>query len=176
MRRQFVAAVILMVLAGTGGSALPQPQAASSQFAAIYRQYAAAIQSKGARGLEGLVTPDFRFRQDGRWLHGKEAFAAMGGLLSFVPGGRASVRLRRVRTKGDVAIVVIEETVSVPRGKTIRTAGLGGTMEVTGPVSASATWKHTWRRTSRGWRLATMEAEPGGKSADTGSIRVCPAG
>lgn len=173
MRRCCLAAVMLVVPA-VWANALPGPSpSASDQFRAIYRHYAAALQAKGAGGLGALLAPDFRFRDEGRWLTGREALAAIDEHGHMLPGSTISVRLRRVRVSGSTASIVADETHTVPSGKTASSRSPeGATVVITGPVSMFFAWKQTWRKTPKGWQMASMEPTPDSRASGTAGIRI----
>ncbi len=125
--------------------------AQAKAFLPVYGNYMGAINTEGIAGLRKISAADFTLKWDRMPRKGENAFAE---LEKYVPSASDaslvlagdSVKMRRLFFVGDRAIVQIEEK------RSLRSKG-----EPAGNMSVTYYWKHTWRKTARGWRLAVWE-------------------
>lgn len=120
---------------------------ATVQFVGVYTAYAQAIKDHGVQGLKEFTTSDFALREQDRTLTGEKAFKELSAYLDDLHNTLSTVSVRPLAVNGNNAMVLTRETYKTQINN--RT------------VTLTWYWKQTWRKTARGWKLATNRRDEG---------------
>ncbi len=127
------------------------PEQEIEKFLPIYAEYARYLQQKSASGLKTLLASDFTLRWGTQLCTGAKAVQKLSKAGSELKTTVYSVRVERIALGAAGITALTKET---------------GVFEVQEPRSAKITltadwyWKHLWRKTPSGWKLALMEQRP----------------
>lgn len=119
---------------------------ATSGLLTAEQTYARLAQQRGMKGVQQLMTSDFRIRSGHGWTKRKDAIAELTKYLD-IGYNRYSLSVLNVQHRGNRAAVVVREDATVK----IASRGEG---------TATWIWRHRWRLTPAGWRLAAIDHAP----------------
>lgn len=157
-RRRSLAVVLLALALASAAGAQAHKSApsvvaetrANRAFAPVYDRYVHAVQTHGTAGLKQVALPNLvmRWAEGGRRT-GANAYRELGRIYSGAKGPTISDKVWRLRVNGSTATAMVEESI---------------TMRSSNDFSATLTWdwKHTWRKTPEGWKLARIERTDAG--------------
>ncbi len=115
------------------------------QFVGVYNAYARTIKDHGVQGLKEFTTSDFALLDQDRTLTGEKAFKELSAYLDDLHNTLSTVSVRPLAVNGNNAVALTRET--------YRTQINNRT------VTLTWYWKQTWRKTARGWKLATSRRD-----------------
>ncbi|MBC7527318.1 MAG: hypothetical protein H7308_07180 [Chthonomonadaceae bacterium] len=121
----------------------------AKKFFPVYVQYVKLMQTKGTQGLKEIVSSDFVLGSGKSLVRGQKALNTLD-IYGADQREVVSVRVRQLIFKRDKVIASITET------RQFRIKSLGRPDMV---GSFGGDWKHTWRRTAKGWKLASIGRE-----------------
>ena len=121
----------------------------AKKFFPVYVEYVKLTQTKGTQGLKEMLSSDFVLGSGRSLLRGQKALKSLD-LYGADQREVVSVRIRQLIFKKDKVIASITET----RQFRIKSPGIP---DMVG--SFGGDWKHTWRKTAKGWKLASIERE-----------------
>ncbi len=134
-------------------------------FLACYRDYLTATNQDEANGLRKVAVADFAIHDDysGKTLRGEEAFVDAQKVYDGTKNNVGHfIRFRVAKQTDQYAIVYAEETISdivdvkdaLTPEQLAKVTAKG--LKTTSKSTATWGWKHTWRKTPQGWKLASL--------------------
>lgn len=154
MRKVIMAAVLLFCLHSPARADSPvippsgpnlRLDHATVQFVGVYNAYAQAIKDHGVQGLKEFTTSDFALPEQDRTLTGEKAYKEFSVYLDHLHNTLFTVLVRPLAVNGNNATALMGETYKTQINN--RT------------VTLTWYWKQTWRKTARGWKLATSRRD-----------------
>ena len=119
-------------------------------FLPVYAQYTQLIQTKGMQGLKEIVSSDFALRGGEAPIYGQKAINQLDQFRTDFKMGEVSVRVRQLIFKRDIVIASTAETIQLRMKNSEKPDMI---------ESYGWSWKQTWRKTAKDWKLVSMERE-----------------
>jgi hypothetical protein len=141
-----------------------QNKAAATEFLELYYDYINVTNKEQANGLRKIAVADFAIPDEstGKTLRGEEAFTYAAKIYDATNVSQNHViRFHMAKVTDQYAVIYAEEAItrSIDVKDSLNPEQRAMGFDTTARGTAKWRWKHTWRKTPQGWKLASLSRD-----------------